>query len=219
MITTVLLVFATIQCALLAYSFGWQSHAPLRLWLLRAILFGMVCDNITQAIGPWGVGTDWYVIANYPRFFFHATLLPLLTLFTLSILVDAKISFANNTFFRGCMFLFTACALAYGIFHDVITLELEAVSSLGHPKLSSVSKLPPIATILTNILMLPLAIVIWRKAKWPWLFAGSIFIFVLNGATGPLPWGFLAGNFGEVVFIFALLTTERHFSKPQSEQP
>ena len=41
-----------------------------------------------------------------------------------------------------------------------------------------------------------------------------LFIFLLNGATGASPWGFIAGNFGEVVFILALLATERRFSVP-----
>ena len=31
-------------------------------------------------------------------------------------------------------------------------------------------------------------------------------VFLLNGATGAQPWGFLVGNFAEVVFVVALLT-------------
>ncbi len=218
MMTAILLSFAAIQAGLLAYSFRWNSHQPLRQWLLRAMLLGMIYDNSMVSIGPWAIESTWYELASYPRFFLHASVLPFLTLFTLSILVDAKVQFANNTLFRGFMFLFTTCALAYGIWHDVIVIELEAVTSLGHERFSSVSKVPPLATIATNILMLPLAVVIWRKAQWPWLFAGAIFIFLVNGATGPTEIGFLAGNFGEVIFMLALLSTEKHFSQIKNSQ-
>ena len=37
-------------------------------------------------------------------------------------------------------------------------------------------------------------------------------VFLLNGATGAQPWGFLVGNFAEVVFVVALLATHRHFA-------
>lgn len=213
MITTVLLGFAITQCTLLAYSFQWSSHKPLRLLLLRAMLVGMIYDNTIVAIGPWCVDVFWYELASVLRFVLHSAVLPFLTLFALSIMVDAKVLVARNKLLRAFLWLFTCAALAYGLWHEVLMLELEVKDALGHAKMGSVSKLPPIATILTNIAVLPMAAAVWRRGQWPWMFAGALFIFLLNGSTGAQPWGFIAGNFGEVVFILALLKTERHFSR------
>ncbi len=212
MITIILLGYGLIQCTLLAYSFQWQSHKPLRLLLLRTMLVGMIYDNAIVALGPWCIGADWYEWANRLRFLLHSGVLPFLTLFALSIMVDSNILVANHKMLRGFLWLFTLAALSYGLLHEVIMLELEPKDAMGYSKLGSVSKLPPIATILTNIAVLPMAAAVWRKGQWPWFFVGALFIFLLNGSTGAQPWGFIAGNFGEVIFILALLKTERHFS-------
>jgi len=52
---------------------------------------------------------------------------------------------------------------------------------------------------------------VWKVNGWRWFFLGGLFIFLLNGATGAQPWGFIVGNFAEVVFILCLLATHRHF--------
>jgi hypothetical protein len=93
----------------------------------------------------------------------------------------------------------------------VYLLELGPKSAIGVTKLGSVSGLPPIATILTNILLLPMAALVWKASGWRWLLLGALFIFLVNGATGAQPWGFLVGNFSELVFMVSLLATDRRF--------
>ena len=71
-----------------------------------------------------------------------------------------------------------------------------------------------IVTGSTNILLLPMAALVWKSNGWKWFFLGALFIFLLNGATGTQSWGFLVGNFAEVVFMLSLLGTWRRFSRP-----
>ncbi len=211
LIPYLLATYALIQTALLVWSFRWQSHQPWRLWFLRAMLLGMIYDNSCVALAPYFIGTNGYVAANAVRFFMHSAVLPFLTLFAWSVMRDANCAVADRAWFGTFCWAFTIAALAYGLWHEVYLLELGPTSALGFEKLSSTSGLPPIATILTNILILPLAALIWRQSGWHLFFAGALFIFALNGATGGQPWGFLAGNVAEIAFVTCLLLTERRF--------
>ena len=208
-----LLIFAAVDLALLAWTFRDRDFAAPRLWLLRLLLLGMFYDNLVQGVGNWFIEEGWYAPANLPRFILHASVLPFLTLFGLSVMRCAGVAVARNRGFIAFCWLFTGCALGWGLYHEVVLLELGPKSALGVAKLGSLSSVPPVATILTNILVLPMAAAVWRVAGWPWFFLGGLFIFVLNGATGAQPWGFLVGNFAEVVFVVSLLQTHWRFAR------
>lgn len=209
MVTSALSVYFLLHLAFLAWSFTFDGRTSLRLWFLRALLLGMCYDNLILMLGDIGVGTEWYVIANYPRFVLHAAVLPFLTLFTLSVAQHSRVAFAFNGWFIRFCWLFTALAWVYGVWHEVLLLELELAQVMDHSRLVSASMLPPLATVATNILVLAIALAIWRRAGWPVFFGGTLFIFLLNGSTGSQPWGFIAGNGAEVIFICCLLLTER----------
>lgn len=206
-----LLTFAVVDLALLFWTFTDKDFAAPRLWLLRLLLLGMFYDNLVQGVGNWFIDEGWYASVNVPRFILHASVLPFLALFALSVMRSAGVKLAWNRFFTGFCWLFTAVALVWGFYHEVILLELGPKSVFGVSKLGSLSGVPPVATILTNVLVLPMAAAVWRVAGWPWFFLGALFIFVLNGATGAQPWGFLVGNFAEVVFIVSLMQTHWYF--------
>jgi hypothetical protein len=206
-----LLLFALLHMVLLAWTFRNSSDSSPRLWLLRCMLFGMFYDNLVQGIGNWAVDACWYEAANFPRYLLHAGVLPFLTLFGLSVMQAAGVKVACSRPLQVFCILFTAGALAWGLYHEVYLLQLGPRQDLGVHRLGSLSGMPPIATILTNILILPMAAAVWRASGWQWFFLGALFIFLLNGATVVQPWGFLVGNFGELVFIFCLLATERRF--------
>ena len=207
-----LLGFALLQAALLAWTFIPGPNNPARLWLLRFLLLGMCYDNAIQGLGNWFIEAPWYEGANVPRFLLHASVLPFLTIFGLSVMRDAGVALARRPLVIAFCWLFTIASLAWGLYHEVYLLQLGPKPALGVMKLGSVSGLPPIATILTNVLLLPMAALVWKSSGWRWLFLGALFIFLVNGATGAQPWGFLVGNFAELVFIVSLLVTDRRFA-------
>lgn len=211
MLNYMLFAYALVQLSLLVWTYRWHQPTSLRLWVLRAILFGMFYDNLIQGLGFIYIQAPWFEAASSLRFILHASVLPFLTIFALSIMQRADIKIARNRHFINACWIFTLGALTFGLYHEAYLLELAPKTVMGVEKLVSTSGMPPIATILTNILILPMAAAIWKVAGWKWMFLGALFIFVLNGATGPKPWGFIVGNFAEVVFILSLLFTERKF--------
>lgn len=214
-INYILLLFALLHLVLLAWTFRSGAAASPRMWLLRLLLVGMCYDNLVQGLGNWFIDTAWYPAANVPRFILHATLLPFLTIFGLSVMRDAGAALARSRPVVIFCWLFALAALAWGLYHEVYLLQLGPKPALGVFKLGSISGLPPVATILTSALALPISALVWKASGWRWFFLGALFIFVVNVATGSKPWGFLAGNFAELVFILCLLATERRFAVPR----
>jgi hypothetical protein len=180
--------------------------------VLRFLLFGMFYATWIQGVGNGYIDASWYEAANIPRFVLHVCVLPFLTIFALATMRAAGVGVAQTLPLTVFCWIFTAAALAWGFYHEVMQLQLAPKPALGVMKLGSVSSLPPIATIATNILILPMAAAIWKVSGWKWFFLGGAFILVLNGATGAQPWGFLVGNFAELIFMLCLLATQRRFS-------
>ena len=206
------MLFACCHLLLLVWTLRWSGSFSWRIWFLRAMLFGMFYDNFIQSTGFLFYQESWFESASLMRYALHVTVLPFLTLFALSLMSEVKIQIAKRNDFIIFCFLFTAGALSFGWYYDFWVLELAPETNFGISKLVSLSKMPPIATILTNILILPMAAAIWKTSGWKWFFLGAVFIFLVNGATGAQPWGFITGNFAELVFILSLLITERRFS-------
>jgi hypothetical protein len=217
-LNTLLLLFALCHLALLAWTFAGAGRGALPLWLLRCLLFGVFWDNLVQGTGGWFVDQPWYLPANYLRYFLHSLLLPLLVLFGLWAMGGAGAAAAASPRVRVVCYVFTLGAIAWGLYHEVFLLQLAPVSVLGVDKLVAVFTAPPYATIATSLVLLTMGVAVWRASGWRWLFLGSLFIFVVNGATASLPWGFVAASFAEVVFILCLLATERRFIG-QPEEP
>ncbi len=90
---------------------------------------------------------------------------------------------------------------------DVIGIELVTDTLYGHSRLVSADSMPPFATITLNVLLLGIGANLWWRARWPWLFAGSLAIFVVNAATAGQEWSILAGNLAELAFAASWLAT------------
>ena len=209
MVTYVLVVYLAIHLAFLIWSFRFAGPASPRLWILRLMLAGMIYDNLMLSVGNLAVGSSWYVTATIGRFALHAALLPLLIPFALSAMRACAIPLAHRHLFAACCWLLAAAAWWHGLSHDLGQLELAPQAVLGHLRLVSVSELPPLGTIAVNLLLVPLAFILWRRTGWPLLLLGTLFILLLNGSVGTRPWGFVAGNGAEVIFVLCLLLTER----------
>ncbi|MEX0827431.1 MAG: hypothetical protein WD005_00600 [Haliea sp.] len=217
MLNLLLLGLAVVHGILFLWSLRWGDSASRRLWFLWALLFGMCYDNLITGTGSYFINSDWYEMANIPRFVLHSSILPFLILFTLSAMQTQGIPSARHPIAIWVCGCFVLLAVMYGLYHEVYLLQLEEKMSFGVVRLGDTAGGPPMATIMTNLLMLPMAAVVWRKSGWPWLFLGGLFIVVVNGATAPMAWGFLAGNFAEVVFVLALLATEKHLTQDESQ--
>lgn len=209
MLTIVFSAYLLIDLAFLFWSFTWPWPASARLWILRLLLVGMIWDNLMLALGNIGVGSAWYAAASHWRFVLHAVLLPLLIPFAGAVMRTVGVAIAQRPWLPVFCWLCAGAACGYGLGHDVWGLQLAAEQVFGHARLTSVAAAPPWGTIAVNVLLLFMGWLVWRRAGWPLLLLGALFILLLNGALGAQPWGYVAGNGAEVAFILCLLLTER----------
>lgn len=236
MVVAILSTYLVMHLALLGWSFTFVRPASPRLWILRLLLGGMVYDNLTLLLGgmiydnltptggdlaivsPWYLTFSiWYSTASIWRFVLHAALLPLLVPFALSALRASGAPIARRPWFVAGCWLIALGAWCYGFWYDLGGLALQTV--LGHQRYVAFSALPPFGTIAVNLLLIPLAFILWRRSGWYLMLFGALFILLVNGALGSQPWGFIAGNGAEVVFILCLLLTERFLVRGQEPVP
>lgn len=186
---------------------------------LCALLCGMAYDNLIVASGQWFIEQPWFYNASMARFYSHVLILPFLSLFTFSIIRDYGLALGQSRLFLPLCTAVTLGALAFGISQELVGLQLVENSQFGVRRMSNAHGSAPVATILTNLFTIVLAAYLWRKSGWKVLFWGSIFIFIVNGASAGQKWGFIAGNLAEVVFVLSLIFTHLHVSTRETIQP
>jgi hypothetical protein len=180
-------------------------------WIVRALLLGLLIDNITLALSIVGLGESWYVLANQLRYAAHAILLPLLLVAGVLLARRAGVLWTLGRKAVTIASVLAAIGILFGLASEVYGLTLVPETLFGHTRLVSNSGLPPIATILTNLLLLPVGLATWRCSGWPWLFVVTLLILLINGATGALDWGIISGNTMEIVFAIGWIATLRRF--------
>ena len=208
-LTLLFALAATVHLALLISTA--RLRAGLAEWIVRALLLGLLVDNISLALSPVGLGSDWYVAANYLRYIAHAVVLPLLLVAGVLLARRAGVRWLEGSGVLLAAGVLAVIGILFGLATEVFGLMLVPETLFGHTRLVSSSNLPPVATILTNILLLPVGVAIWRSSAWPWLFAVTLLILLVNGATAARDWGVISGNLVEIVFALGWLATLRRF--------
>ncbi|QYJ78808.1 hypothetical protein [Shewanella acanthi] len=179
---------------------------------LVALLFGMAYDNLVVAAGNWFIGEPWFTPVSMMRFYCHVLTLPFLSLFTYSIIREAGLALGQSKVFLMLSLLVTLSTLIYGISHELVGLQLVETSQLGIQRMTNANGSAPIATIVTNLFTIILSAYLWRKTGWKVLCLGSMFIFVVNAVAAGKPWGFIAGNLVEIVFVLSLIITHQNIT-------
>ncbi|MFC4111695.1 hypothetical protein [Nonomuraea zeae] len=65
---------------------------------------------------------------------------------------------------------------------------------------------PPVAALVTTVILLAAGVTLWARRRTPWLFAGAAVLLVTAGAAVVWP---ILGNAGEAVLIAAIAVTGR----------
>ncbi len=211
---TIYLVFAAlalVHFSLLVWSARSHSFASRwRLLYLRVLLAGLLLDNTVLTLGHVLNGTPLFDPATRLRFFMHATILPFLTLYTLSIMKQVEVKWARLHWFRFFCIGLTLCSLCYGLMHEVIELgALKVIQPKGAFRMTAVSGNIPLGTILTNFFMIIFSILIFLRGGPSAFLMGSAGIFLINGTLTGNSYGFIFGSAAEVFFVVCLLVGER----------
>jgi len=201
--------------AIIAYLYMLRRLIQQRLGLpeiiVMLLLIALTMDNLILVLGNAFIDTTGYYYASWFRFFAHALVLPLLMQAVLAVAARAGVTWAARRDVQIITGLIVVAAILFGMITEVIGLQLVEAELMGHLRLVSADAHPPFATIFTNIVVLLVAIPIWRRAGWPWLFAGSLAIFLINGAAGATDYGILAGNAAEILFAACWVATLYRF--------
>ena len=179
--------------------------------LVAAVLAGLCYDNVVLALGNVGGETPWYKALTVMRYAVHATVLPPLVVAGVSLARRAGLRWALYHRMIPAAALVASAGVVFGLTVDVIGIELVGKTLFEHSRLVSADTSPPFATITTNVVLLGIGASLWWRAHWPWLFAGSLAIFIINGATAGQPWSILAGNLAELVFAVSWLKSLDRF--------
>jgi hypothetical protein len=176
-------------------------------WLVRTLLLALIYDNVVLALSAREFDQAWYYNASWLRYGLHVVVLPPLVIAALQLAARAGVAWANRAPALIAACLFAAVGLAVGAITELVGLELVREVAFGHERLASADSMPPLATILTNIVVLVIAAFIWRASGWPWLFFAAITIFLVNGALAGSTWSIIGGNLAEVVFATGWVAT------------
>ena len=200
---------AIAHLALLYISFRYPG-AP-EVWLVRLLLCGLILDNVLLALATIAINEDWYVAATIIRYTAHALLLPPLVVAGTLLARRAGVGMAAHALALPAAVLLALAGMAYGVAMESLNHEFVRETLYGHVRLVSVDAAPPLATILTNVVLLGISAAIWRASGWKWLFLGILQIFIINGATATQDWSIISGNLAEIFFAVSWIATLGYF--------
>lgn len=212
MISFFFLAYALAHVAL----FGWalrlflQHRHPVTVPLL-IVLFGLIYDNAVLAGGAWIGHGELLEHLSVPRFFMHAFGTPLLMLSALGFVRRSGAEWSGSGVVAGGVTALMLAMIAVGVDADLLRLDLVAKETAGVVSYGNASTAgPPIAPVVTIVVLIAAGVIVWRHKGGPWLLAGAVAQFVAATVGDAI---MIAGNLGELALLAALIVTDARLSK------
>ncbi len=190
-----------------------QSRSP---YLTFPILVtaALVADNWIVGFGKFIGEGSFLMFLNSIRFITHAVFTSFGMIFAFGILKRIGVGFAQNKTVHAAVCVFATIVTTLGIYMDVYKLQLLFKEENGTMRyVNDGFHLPPIPAIITIIFFTIVGIIIWVKTKSPWVFAGSLIMFILAPLGFRIP---ILGNIGEIAFVGAMISGEKVASKNEN---
>lgn len=184
-------------------------------WTLMAavylVLFGLVYDNGIIALGKFiGEGALLETL-NALRFWIHALLTPALVLFSLGALRAAGVDWARKSWALYSAIALFIIGIVIEIWQVTWGTELELVREYGVLKYASAEEIsgPPVMILLVSAALLIAGAIVWKKAGWPWMFAGAVIMGIGSSVTIPVDSAAVTNIF-ELILLTSLVWTKIH---------
>jgi hypothetical protein len=166
-------------------------------------------DNAAIALGRLlGAGEPLATI-NAGRFAAHALFTPFLAIvawrLAIALVAAPYGRVLRSRAFGATLAALTAALVAWGVWTEILELELEArqyADTLRYVNVAAHG--PPIPAIITIVVAIGIGVVVWRRAGWPWLFAGALAMFVAAALGANLFW---LQNIGELILLASVVAT------------
>ncbi len=207
--TTALFILAgAIQLILLFVMIGQykRSKSPYMAFPIL-VTAALVADNWIVGFGKFIGEGSFLMFLNSIRFITHALFTSFGMIFSFGILKRIGVGFAQNKTVHAAVCIFTTILTLLGIYMDVYKLQLLLKEENGTMRyINDGFHLPPIPAIITIIFFIIVGIIVWIKTKSPWVFIGSVIMFILAPLGFRIP---ILGNIGEIVFVGAMISGEK----------
>ncbi|MBD2449778.1 hypothetical protein H6G76_21935 [Nostoc sp. FACHB-152] len=192
--------------------YRWRQSTSLAMIILPILLASISYDNFILSIGSLIGEGEVLKTLSAIRFLLHYLVVPLFIVIGVELAHRAGASWANNIV-RILSWVIALGLAAIDIANNYIGLELLPVQFMGILRyhIANLSG-PPMITIVVNLFVLLIAIGIWIRQKWWWLFVGTLAALVGNAIPASLV-GTLAGSTSEFIMAISLLLTENISSK------
>ncbi|MFC4388985.1 phospholipid phosphatase [Gracilibacillus marinus] len=174
------------------------------------VVAALIYDNAIYALGTFiGEGTFLKTL-NLLRFWLHALITPTLILFSIASMREANIKWAQQSW----VLLFGVLYTIVAIFIEIITvlngLVLQASKEYGALSYSSAEEAsgPPIMILMVLIALLIAGFMLWWKAKWPWMFIGTLIMIIGSVVSFDINSNAMTNAF-ELILLFTLVWTKK----------
>ena len=206
--SVIFLIVGLIQLSIAIYGTKQlRSHFNWYALLVLIVVYGLAYDNLVLASGVLlGEGGTLKAL-NAPRFWIHALFTPAMIIAAFGALRMTGSNFGKSRTAHIVICVVTTALIILGSYIDIINLDLVLEPENGILKYSNHFVLipgPPIPSVLTILFALVFGVMMWRNIKWPWLFVGSLLMFI----AAPMASVPIFQNIGEIAFAAGLVTTQ-----------
>jgi hypothetical protein len=180
------------------------------------IVGALVADNWIVGFGSFIGEGNVLMFLNSIRFITHALFTSFGMIFAFGILKRIGVGFAQKNSVHIAVCIFAVLVTLLGIYMDVYKLQLGLIAEFGTIRYKNVGlAIPPIPAIITIIFFIIVGTIVWVKTKSPWMFLGSLIMFILAPLGFRIP---ILGNIGEIAFVGAMISGEKTAHKKERDR-
>jgi hypothetical protein len=175
--------------------------------LVLIVVYGLAYDNFVIGLGATLGEGPLLKALNAPRYWVHALFTPAMIIAAFGALRMTGSRFGQSKTAHIVICVIATGLIVLGSYIDIVKLNLVFEVDGGVSKYANDFVLlpgPPIPAVLTIIFALAFGVMLWRNIKWPWLFVGSLLMFI----AAPMASIPIFQNIGEVAFAAGLVTTQ-----------
>ncbi len=196
----------------------WRRTRRISTLIIVAVTFGLVYDNLILSIGNiLGAGKLLHVL-SVPRFLLHQLVLPWIIYASFEQVRLAGHSWAQRNSTRWAIAL-SLLVMVLGILTRIVPMDLQLLEMDGINRyVDQGAAGPPVVSILAVGFAGVMGLLLWRENKWPWVFLTTVLVFIGEGIPVELVRRVM-GSGAEVLFMLALLMTERWIEAVQIDRP
>ena len=206
------------------------KHRDIVFLLILAPLTLLWYDSFIIGIGGWIGEESLLKTLSWPRYIAHELLLPFWIIAAGALARRANFNWTKSKSVMAVFCLVGTAGILFGA-KELLTLEIFPACLHGTLRyvpfvseaqacrpdmvgLGHVPSGPPIIPIFSTLLFLVLGLMLWVQRKWPWLFLGTLIMFMMAGMPQSIA-GPLFSNIAEPILAMAALITARRLTTHQ----